>query len=221
MALTYRRRALIVALKDAWPVGMALSGIGIAAAFGFALSRDASAGVRCAGAILQIFGLGTVAAGLSKIRRYFCRPSLIDGVLAWLQQIRATFRRPPPVTFEAHAEGFTAVSGEAGLIHKAGPGSSLDRRVTILEENLNRLHDQLSAKEEKTRNDLSTLRGAIDDERRARETEARRISGQLEELAVGGLHLERVGLAWLILGVFGASIPDEIVALWKVFLAAV
>jgi hypothetical protein len=221
MALTFRRRAFIVALKNAWPFWMVLSGIAIAAVFGFALSKNASASVRYAGAILQVFGLGTVAFGLSQIRRYFCRPSLLERVFAWLRQLGATFRRPTPITLEAHAGGFATVSGEAALIHKAGRDSSLDRRVTILEENLNRLRVELDAKDQKIRNDLSTLTGTIEEERRARETEVRRISSQLEELAVGGLHLELVGITWLTLGVVGASIPDEIVVLWNTLLAAV
>lgn len=220
MALTFRRRAFIVALKDPWPVWMVLSGIAVAAVLGFALSRNASGGVRYAGAILQVFGLGTVAGGLSRIRRDFDRPSLLEKVFAWLRQLGATFRRPTPIALEAHAGGFFTVSGEARLIHKAGPDSSLDRRVAILEENLNRLRDELDAKDQKIRNDLSTLTGTIEEERRAREMEARRIRRRLEELAVGGLHLELVGLTWLTLGVVGASIPDEVVVLWKTLLAA-
>jgi hypothetical protein len=39
---------------------------------------------------------------------------------------------------------------------------------------------------------------------------------RLEELAVGGLHLEWVGLSWLVLGVLGTSIPDEIAKLLHV-----
>jgi len=36
-----------------------------------------------------------------------------------------------------------------------------------------------------------------------------RTTRQIEEVAIGGLHLEVVGLVWLILGVLGTSIPDE------------
>src|SRR5688572_11097941 len=100
MALMFRRRAFIVALKDAWPVWMVVGGIALAAVLGCAFSRDASAGIRYAGMILQVFGLGTVAAGLSQIRRYFGRPSLLDRFLAWVRQVAASFRRPKPITFE-------------------------------------------------------------------------------------------------------------------------
>ena len=91
------------------------------------------------------------------------------------------------------------MTGEARVVVTAGPGASLDRRVTILEENLNRLRDEIDAKENKVRTELSTVKATVEQEQRARETEARRLSSQMEELAVGGLHLELVGLAWLIL----------------------
>jgi len=35
---------------------------------------------------------------------------------------------------------------------------------------------------------------------------------KIEEVAIGGLHLEVVGLIWLLVGVTAASIPDVIAA---------
>ena len=113
------------------------------------------------------------------------------------------------------------MSGEVRALVSAGPGTSLDRRVALLEENLNRLRDEVDAKENKIGRELSAVRGAIEEERRAREKEARRITRQMEELAVGGLHLELIGLTWLVLGVLGTSIPDEVAKLLQALLAAV
>lgn len=98
-------------------------------------------------------------------------------------------------------------------------GRPLDPRVALLEENLKRLRKELDAKEKKFMENLNTVRGVLEEERRSRETEARRLSNQLEEFAVGGLHLEIIGLVWLFLGVLGTSIPDETAALWQAFSA--
>ena len=95
----------------------------------------------------------------------------------------------------------------------------MDPRVALLEENLKRLRNELDAKEKKLMGNLNTVRGVLEEEPRSRETEARRLSNQLEEFAVGGLHLEIIGLVWLFLGVLGTRIPDEIAALWQAFLA--
>lgn len=213
MGFRFRRHALIIALTDAWPAWMALAGVIVAIVLGFGLSANTSAGVRCAGTMLQIFGLGTVAIGLSQVRRSFGRPSLVEKVVAWLRQLAAAFLPPKPITLQAHIRGVATASGEARAIVRAGPGASLDRRVTILEENLNQLRDEIDARENKVRTELSTVKAAVEQEQRARETEARQLSKQMEEFAVGGLHLELVGLTWLILGVLGTSIPDELAKL--------
>jgi hypothetical protein len=198
---------------DAWPAWTALAGVIVAIVVGFGLSANTSAGVRYAGMMLQIFGLGTVAIGLSQVRRSFGRPSLVEKVVAWFRQLVAAFLPPKPITGQANAGGVVTVAGEARVVVRAGPDASLDRRVTILEENLDRLRDEIDAKESKVRTELSTVKAAVEQEQRARETEARRLSSQMEELAVGGLHLELIGLAWLILGVLGTSIPDELAKL--------
>jgi hypothetical protein len=192
---------------------MALVGVIVAIVVGFGLSAKTSAGVRYAGTILQIFGLGTVAIGLSQVRRSFGRPSLVEKVVAWFRQLAAAFLPPKPITVQANVVGVAIVAGEARVVVRASPGDSLDRRVTILEENLDRLRDEIDAKEKKVRTELSIVKAAVEREERARETEARRLSSQMEELAVGGLHLELVGLTWLILGVLGTSIPDELAKL--------
>lgn len=213
MGLTFRRRALVVALTDAWPAWVAVAGVLLATVVGFALSINGSAGVRYAGTMLQVFGLGTVAVGLSQVRRSFGRPSLLEKIVAWFRQLATAFLLPKPITVQANAAGLAMVAGEASVVVIAGPGASLDRRVALLEENLNRLRDEVDAKENKIRKELSTVRGAVEQEQRAREREGHQISSKMEELAVGGLHLEVIGLTWLVIGVLGTSIPDEIARL--------
>jgi hypothetical protein len=57
-----------------------------------------------------------------------------------------------------------------------------------------------------------TLREHIERETQERRAENQQAARSIEEMVVGGLHLEIVGLSWLVLGVVGTSIPDEIAA---------
>ena len=50
-------------------------------------------------------------------------------------------------------------------------------------------------------------------EREERRQADEEIARQIEGLAVGGLHLEAVGLFWLTLGLLAANLPDEIARL--------
>lgn len=213
MPFTFRRQALIAALVDAWPAWLATFGILIAALFGWMLSHDGSTGVLYAGTMLEMFGLATVAFGLSEVRRSFGRPSLSQKFLAWLRQVAGAFRPPKPVTLQANAGLMATVGGQARLTVRAGPDSSLDRRVAILEENLDRLREEVDANESKIKKEVGAVRDALSREQQARDNEFRKMGAQMEELAVGGLHLELVGLTWLVVGGLGTSIPDQIARL--------
>lgn len=214
MAVAFQRHVFVRALIEARPVGLAVGGVIFAAALGLWLSANLSAGVRYAGTMLQIFGLATVAIGLNEIRKCFGQPSLLERFTAWFRQLATAFRRPTPISVNVHEDAMAITGSDVRLEVNPGADAPLDRRVALLEENLKRLRNEVDAKEKKIMGELSTLTGVIDEERRSRETEARRISSQLEEFAVGGLHLEIIGLVWLFLGVLGTSIPDEIAALW-------
>jgi len=215
MAFTFRPRLLMTALANAWPLWLALAGVVVAGGIGILLSTDPWSRVRYAGTFLQVFGLGTVAFGLSQVRRSFGRPSLLSKALEWFRQIQAAFKPPKHVTVEAKAAGLSIAAGRPRVFVTAGPTTPLDERVALLEQNLRRLQDEFDAHEERITKELRTVNEALTREHQARETEARRISTQLENFAVGGLHLEFIGVFWLVLGVLGTSIPTEIAALFS------
>lgn len=221
MVVNFRWRALIAAVRNAWPVWLALGGIAIAFLVGWKLSANDTAGIRYAGTVLQVLGLATVAVGLSDLRRLFGKPSFSQKVLAWLRQIWTAFRSPKPSTLQIDNVVVETTLSELSPSGGAGPGASLDYRVAILEENLNRLRDEFNVQVSKIRKELGAVHGALDHEQRAREAETSQMAARLEELAVGGLHLESVGLLWLVFGVLGTSIPDEIAKLLQALSLAV
>jgi hypothetical protein len=60
------------------------------------------------------------------------------------------------------------------------------------------VREQVTQAQEGLRRESEERRGSDD-----------RTASQIENVAIGGLQLEVVGLVWLVLGVLGTSIPDE------------
>ncbi len=87
--------------------------------------------------------------------------------------------------------------------------ASLERRVGVLEDNFAALDgevDQLRRGLDKTERDQTNR---TDAERLEREKADAEMGRKIEEVAVGGLHLEAIGLTWLFAGVLLATVPDE------------
>lgn len=88
----------------------------------------------------------------------------------------------------------------------------MEHRISRLEENLNQLRNEMNVDNKEIRQLIKTVREHLKHETQERRTENQQAARRIEEMAVGGFHLEIVGLSWLVLGVIGTSIPDEIAA---------
>jgi MoxR-like ATPase len=157
--------------------------------------------------LLQFFGLLMVAHGLSKLRRDFAQPPLSAKMVAWFKRLAAIFRTPEPITLEGSAGSYALAGAEVTLEHKVGPGASLERRLEVLEKNFELFRDETSTKVRGLREDLAAARKSIERETHERQAEDKKVARMIEEVAIGGLDLEMVGLFWLILGVIFTSIP--------------
>ena len=214
--LTFRFRPFLAVVRDAWPTWLALLGLGLATGMAWVAAPTVLAAVRYAGTVLQLLGVCVVAIGLSEMRRLFGKPTLVARVLGWLRQLRSVFIRPQPIALQASVASAAAVAGECRVVRTPRPGAPLDERVSALESDLASLRDELDAKVGGLRADIRALSDKIKHERRERERADQQTARRVEEVAVGGLHLETVGLFWLVMGTLGTSIPDEI-ALWISF----
>ena len=89
----------------------------------------------------------------------------------------------------------------------------MEQRIEVLERNVDRLEHDLNARinavSDESRLALEGLRQERDERRKGDD----RTSERIREAALGDWHLQFVGLAWLILGVIGTSIPDGVVFL--------
>jgi hypothetical protein len=205
-----RHRTLFAVLKDAWPLLLLMGGVAVASCVAWSFATTLSAAIRYAGLILELLGLMTVVVGLSETRRLFGRAPLSARVMDRFRRLVGSFKRAEPIDLEASAGGMANAGGELSLIHSAGPDSSLERRLSILEEEVNRLRKEFGTKVDKLRQELIRVEATIDRERQERHDEDLKTAKKLEELAVGGFHLETVGLWWLVLGLVGAGDPDEL-----------
>jgi len=218
MAFNFRRKALITVSWDAWPGWLPLVGIVVAIGLSLAISSNGSDPIRYAGTILQELGLVTVAIGFTHRWKLFKQPSVLENTRVWFGQLAAAFiSRKKPLTTQPMASNLNMAADIARVVITE-PNASLDRRVTLLEEQLNGLRDETKKAENAIRSEFIAT---IEQEQRKRETEGAEISRQIKKVAVGDLNLEFVGLVWLALGVFGASIPEGFAQTLSLSLAAV
>lgn len=205
-------RVIAYAIRDAWPFGLLVTGIAGAALLGHLTSRDLPDTVRFAGTALQVFGLLVVALGLRSMRELFGRPSVAASVVGFFERLAAAFR--PGGTAYSHVTlgGMTA-GGTGRSIFRPGPTSSTKRRLALLEQAVEELRNELDAQARDIRNSIAAVNKSLEKEELERRDENVKFKKLLDEVAVGGLHLESIGLVWLILGVVGTSIPSELARL--------
>ena len=213
MRLTIRWQTLGAVLRDAWPTWLFVGGLIFAWVVSDLVSKTGHDAVLYTGTMLQIFGLTTVAIGLRQMRRMFDRPSFRAATLNWFRRLAATFTGPKPISLQASFGAFATMTGEARVIRGVGPGATLDERVSTLEKNLTLLRDELDTKLQGLRRELGTVKESIEHESQERRAADEKTGREIEEVAIGGLHLEWVGLFWLYLGVIAGSIPD-VIAEW-------
>jgi hypothetical protein len=206
-----RRRRLFLWLKNMlhwlWELQVLWTALAVVilAFLVFAVFLPLEAGIRWAGFFLQALGLVAVAFGLEETRKLFGRPSTWEWLSRWWR------RRPSyhPKSVTIRAGGASASMGASVATITAGhrPGASLEERVAALERDFERLQEQVTKAEQQLRDELQKLHTQ---ERQEREEADKQLKKLLEELSVGGLHLEIRGLIWLFFGIAFATVPGEL-----------
>lgn len=214
MTVEPRPRVLVTVLREAWLTWLALGTTVLLFMVMWFLFAPLSVAVRYTGMLLQICGLSTVAIGLSQMRQLFGRPSLGARILAWFGRLAAVFRHPRVVTGTMSVTaGSPTVTGYGRVVRAVRPGAPLEERLSALEENVDDLRKDVDRTNVRFTGELTMLTRQIESESKERRREGHDAARIIEEVAVGGLHLETVGLFWLVLGAVGTSIPEEIAAL--------
>lgn len=166
--------------------------------------------IRTAGGALELFGLVSVALGMSRLRQDFGMEGTASEILGdlsrWIRsclnwfQLHILRRRPPPITVygSASVSGSSSTRGRG----KVGPGPdwTVEQRLHQLERIVDSVTDSVWRLEEDLRKQIGDLTGAVREERAARKAASLELEKRVRDVAVGGLRLETIGLVWLFGG---------------------
>lgn len=210
MKLIVRWQVLKKAAKDAWPAWLLIAGLLFAGFVMWLFLATPNDGVRYAGTILQALGLGTVAIGLRQTRQKFRHPAVGTKIKNWFKNIASAFKAPEPITLQV-SDGVSVTTGiDAILTVEPGPDTTIEQRVVLLEQKVKALRQELNTQIKEANHTIDIIKKEMQRESEERQTADKKTNQLIEEMGVGGIHLEIVGLVWLFLGVILTSIPDEI-----------
>jgi hypothetical protein len=201
-------RVFAVAPRHVW---VTLGVIAAAYAAGLVVAGTPANHARIAGALLQTLGLGTVAMGLRNLRKIFGREPFSSLVSGWLRDVIGLFRRPQRqgVNVSATSGGQVEARSSAEAIVAPGPDAPLERRVEILEAKLENLRAKLDQTVQDFSKRLARVRDDVRQERMERVENVTTVEKKFEEVSIGGIHLEMMGLTWLLVGVLLGTLPIQ------------
>lgn len=176
------------------------------------LPYESATRISFSGLLLQLFGLFTIATGIKQLRNLFKIPSDNTLLFNWLNHLKKSFQRKEPVTVSGHAQASDAtVTGHvATLTTEKKPTPTLEQRIYDLEKELKSMQEQIENTERKLNIETKNRISAIKIEQNARNKSIAGIEKFIEEVSVGGIYLESVGLGWLTIGIFLSTIPSWI-----------
>lgn len=166
--------------------------------------------IRYCGLVFQLLGILTVVSGLRNKRRLFNRPSFIEHARRWLTRRPRWGARPRVVGAGAMVSASASGSAKASVWRRANTDAPVDTRLAALEANLLTLREEQTETAQELRQSARRTDEALISERQARESAVTTLRSQLEGFGVGDLHLEMIGVFWLLFGVVLATISGEI-----------
>lgn len=207
--MTFRWRAFLRwAFLDSRRVWIPLGVFGVTLFACFRAIPNPQEAASWAGTVFQITGLGTVAVGLYRVRNLFPHSTAWSRLIAWLQRFPLIFGRGQDVRGVTAAAGGASIAGHAVTTRvKPGPDTPLERRLSFLEEYVERLEKKGREGRQKLQKEVQSLGKRLDQERQERISSIRKLKEQLEGLTIGGLYLEAVGLLFLFAGVVLGTLP--------------
>lgn len=198
-------------VRQTWPFFLFFAGLGVAYLLALGAGRLWGHGVadqvRYFGTWLQLFGIALVAQGVRELRRQFNRPTVFAAMRARVHAILHSFKAQHHVALTGVAA--IGLTGSAALAY-GRVGGTTEQRLDGLEREIDALRRDAQEREKKFEVHLSEVRAELSKEKQERDRDHADIASKLENLAVGGLHLEVIGLWWLLLATIATSVPDEL-----------
>lgn len=184
----------------------------LALALALSLPSCWEARIRFTGMVLELLGVFVVALGLRHTRELFEQPTLLKSIRGWLREFPPLRRH---VRLVAGAARIAVQGGKAyGLITiKPRPGEPLDERVTSLEMNLNQVFKFVHELERRFDRTTEKHDTRLEAERQAREEGDKGAHDRIYQAVASGLHMEWLGVAFLVFGIALATMSQEIASL--------
>lgn len=171
--------------------------------------------VRYTGLLLELLGIGAVAAGLLGKARFGDEPGPLARARANLRDAASALRSAftGPRTYTAHAQsvlGSVRASGTVKARVYASKNATTDHRGEVLETRLGTLEAETDELERRLKREIQEFRQALAQETRARTTDTEALRSHIGNVVAADLHIEWMGVWWLALGIVLATISPDL-----------
>ena len=172
-------------------------------------------GLRYIGMLFQIIGFIVVLRQLEGRLQIFRKPSVLSNIIAYL-------RRFPSRKVKIHNVSAQSIStqvtiGQSGSAHARlvpGPDSSLERRIKILEDDIENIREDINTMEKIIVEHKSGNEKSLKEMQQESAERFEKLTAFLDEAFVSRIRLERVGVWYFLVGVILVTIAPEI-AVWS------
>lgn len=182
------------------------------------LADELSYTFRWWGTLLQVCGIITVAYGLENSRKLFGKPGFLHRLILSFLHLRDIIWKPTKnvniITGEANITlGSSTVTAHATVA--PSKDWSIEQRVDFLEKGFSEMQTRISGLDQKIGEQGSSLKKELESSMSELRDAVQDIHRKLEDAVVGGIHIEAIGLFYLVIGIIFVSIPKELAALLK------
>lgn len=194
-----------------WLLWFGIGLIAAAMAISLRFAPLAEDGLRYAGVFLELAGILTVVIGILDKRAAFNRPGFWVLLKQWVAQFPSFRSR------SANVSGSAAITASGSIVSghlttRPGPGASLESRVIALESQLLSLQEHTNTIQQEAQERDQRLNARVDEESERRASEIQKLFKKFEEFGADNLHLETVGILWLVVGLITSNLPREIMS---------
>jgi hypothetical protein len=206
-------------------IAQSIIGVVVAGAIGAVIAHVVpnaapDAAVRSAGGLLQLLGVAIVIVGLySKGRAHGLAGvwdtlrteggAIIESGETRIRRFVGIPKERPAITLSAELT-MPGVEARARTRVRPGKNATADERFAFLLAALERVVDQLDRHEDLLEDGSKEIRSAVAGERQARDAAVAAIQDKIREGAIGGIRVEGIGIAWVLVGIILATWAPEI-----------
>ncbi len=168
---------------------------------------------RMSGMFLQLMGVVTVAWGLMGAHKLFSKAGFTEIIKKWFMSI-PPFTETSSVHMGVGNVQLEGITGSAYGTVSLANAPSLEEKMELIEKVLNNLNKQQGVLDKKIDTNAKEHALAIENEKKFRERSIQQVKELIREIAVGGIHIESIGVIWIFFGIIFATIPKELVCLF-------